>query len=809
MVVFLLSVVFFGYLTNRDNNNMTADMGNATLPQLSFSYNGYNLNLMSGYVKEMDITSMRDSVTPVVNDRITLIINDYGNVISNIEYHIYTLDGTKELKSEMVEAPAKNTVFALDDPGLLDAERCMRLDMKLESGKMVYYYTRIKDATDTMVLNNLDYINQFFETEMGKSEDESFVIADDLETNTLVDDYSYQHVDITSDKNYVIWGDLEPEIVGGVRYEIKELNNVYTSMLLEYQVRCHGEENPTDLYDVSEFFRVRTIEGKTYLLNYDRTMEQVFSYSDTVLDEKGILLGITGQNLNYDVNSNGTIVNFVQAGELWNYDKKQDKLSLLFSFSDGESTDARNLNTEHEIEIIDTAKNGDTTFAVYGYMNRGEHEGEVGAAFYFFDKGKNTVEEKAFVASNLSGERCMEQLDSMLYFSVENQAVYVMSDGMLKRYSVFFETTDTILEKLGVNQYAVAPDVRWVAYQETEKEKRITNRITVMDLEDESVREISVGEDEGIWPLGFVGDDIVYGVSKGSAEEYAEDDQTEIPMYKLVIESPEGKILKTYEEQGIFIASAEFNDNMVTINRVTKHGESYITIAPDYIMNNEEKKNSNITAEVYYGERKLTQMRLTFEDGIQDQDPKVLKPKHVLYESSVSLPYGVQSAEERSPMFYVYGNGKLCGSYKYEGAAIRAADKCSGVVVAEDQSYIWEKGNRDLKYYCNDEKLIDKIVKGLKSGKSPEEVITKLNDGKCMDLTGCKAEELLYIINNKGPVIAMLSPAEYAVLIGYGDGQITYIDLADRKDEEDVERDKDLSELDVMTNSCGNIYYGF
>ncbi len=788
---------------------MTADMGSATLPQLLFSYNGYNLNLMSGYVKQMDITSMRDNVTPVVNNRVTLIINDYGNTISSVEYHVYTLNGEQELKSEMFESPAKNTVFSLEDPGLMDEERCMRLDLKLESGKMVYYYTRIKDATDTRVLNNLDYINTFFETEMGRNEDESFSIGDDLETNVLADAYTFQHVDITSDKSYVSWGELEPEVVGGVRYEMKELNNIYTSVLMEYQVRCVGEENPFDFYDVSEFFRVRTIDGKTYLLNYDRTMEQIFSYSDKVLDEKGILLGITGLDLNYDVNDNGTIVNFVQAGELWNYDKKQDKLSLLFSFSDGESTDARNLNTEHQIEIINTSKNGDTTFAVYGYMNRGEHEGEVGAAFYFFDKGKNTVEEKAFVASNLSGERCMEQLDAMLYYSVENQAVYVMADGTLYRYSVFFESTDKILENLKDKQYAVASDVRWVAYQKADSEEAMTNKLTVMDLEDESTREISVDSDEIIWPLGFIGNDIVYGVSKKSVEEYAENDQKTMPMYKLVIESPEGKILKTYEEQGIFIASTEFNDNMVAINRVAKHGNSYMTIAPDYIMNNEEKKNSNITAEVYYGDKKLTQMRLSFEDGIQDQKPKILKPKHVLYESSVSLPYGIRDAENRDCQFYVYGNGKLCGSYSYEGAAIRAADKCSGVVVAEDQSYIWEKGNRDLKYYCEDENLIRKIVRGLKSGKSPVEVIGALNDGKYMDLTGCKAEELLYIINNRGPVIAMLSPAEYAVFIGYGDGEITYIDIADKKGEEDAEKEKELSELDVLTNSCGNIYYGF
>ena len=42
--VFVLAVVVFGYITNKKNDDMTADMGAATRPQVSFSYNGYAVN---------------------------------------------------------------------------------------------------------------------------------------------------------------------------------------------------------------------------------------------------------------------------------------------------------------------------------------------------------------------------------------------------------------------------------------------------------------------------------------------------------------------------------------------------------------------------------------------------------------------------------------------------------------------------------------------------------------------------------------------------------------------------------------------
>ena len=35
--VFLAAVIFFSYLTNNGNDSMTADMGAATYPQVSFS----------------------------------------------------------------------------------------------------------------------------------------------------------------------------------------------------------------------------------------------------------------------------------------------------------------------------------------------------------------------------------------------------------------------------------------------------------------------------------------------------------------------------------------------------------------------------------------------------------------------------------------------------------------------------------------------------------------------------------------------------------------------------------------------------
>lgn len=103
---------------------------------------------------------------------------------------------------------------------------------------------------------------------------------------------------IHSDYTHVTWGNLAPKVDGSERWTIKELNSTYMAVELEYRVNCTGEENEQDEYQVREYFRVRYISGsqKTYLLDYDRTMDQIFDATKKVLNEKGVLLGITDKN---------------------------------------------------------------------------------------------------------------------------------------------------------------------------------------------------------------------------------------------------------------------------------------------------------------------------------------------------------------------------------------------------------------------------------------------------------------------------------------------------------------------------------
>lgn len=831
LAVFLIAVNVFSLLTNKGNESTTADMSGATLPQISFSYNGYNMNLLPGYVEKMEINSMRDTITPVADGKISANISAYGNTYTSLEYQIYTLDGSEKLAAgtikevkdtveiDLKDSKLKNSARKAQDEAAMDEEakdqdqagvnyilqeeRVLILILTDEDDKAVYFYTRIRDVADTGMINCLDYVSSFHDNALA-GQDPDDEISSALETDSSAVD-SYRHVTINSAYKTVLWGELKPEIVGGMRWNVKELGDNYTALQLQYQVRCIGEENDTDLYVVTEFFRVRydSYTKTNYLLNYDRSMSQVFDTSKQVLSSKGILLGIVPVDTQYQVNKNGTIVSFVVSGELWNYNKSSDEMSKVFSFADAERADLRNLNPKYDIKILDVDKSGNTTFAVYGYMNRGGHEGQVGVAVYYYDISKNSVDERVFIKSNKSYEIVQQELESLIYYDEAQNRLYAMVDGNLYDCNVTLNTKDKLVTDLSENQYMVSEDSSMVAYQ-TNGDLDTATEMEVRNLAEGTSFKLTCQEGECIRPLGFVKTDVVYGLAKTADTGSTASGETVLPMYKIEIADETGTVVKTYENQDIYISGISIEDNMITVERLTKEGESYASTAKDYITNNDQQKESNITLETYLTDLKGTQVRLTYTEGISDQNPRVLNPKQVMYENTVDLSFD-EKASASTDKYYVYATGTLQKIYNKAATAIQAADSLYGVVVDEKQQYIWERGNRDL--YCEldcSEESISKLKSALSQGKSAVDAVGEVNDGKVLDLSGCSVEELLYIIDQGKPVVAMLDSNTSVLLVGYDDSKVYYLGLSDEESTEIT-----YEELASKTTASGHTYIGF
>lgn len=166
--VFIAAVIVFSYLTNRGNDNMTADLGTATLPTISFSCDGYDVNPLTGYKQEMDIATMRDSVTPVTANQLVMNIDAYNRDILSVSYRVCSLDGQQMLYENMMEDVKAQMTLPIEE-GILTEERMLVVELEVESEE-VYYYTRIKDPSECNLTSCMDYIYNFHENALSKAE---------------------------------------------------------------------------------------------------------------------------------------------------------------------------------------------------------------------------------------------------------------------------------------------------------------------------------------------------------------------------------------------------------------------------------------------------------------------------------------------------------------------------------------------------------------------------------------------------------------------------------------------------------------
>ena len=63
-------------------------------------------------------------------------------------------------------------------------------------------------------------------------------------------------------------------------------------------------------------------------------------------------------------------------------------------------------------------------------MNRGEYEGQVGVAVYYFDDNKNAVQEKDIYSEyKVHLQLAEDELGKMVYFNEGQQMLYVLAGG--------------------------------------------------------------------------------------------------------------------------------------------------------------------------------------------------------------------------------------------------------------------------------------------------------------------------------------------------------------------------------------------
>ena len=799
VVVFLASALIIGSIMNQGHNNMTMEMAPATLPMITMESGGVACNELHGNTVEMDVAYQKDCITLLGEGRqANFTVDTFGREITGISTEVRSIDGSRLIENSEVtgwKANGKSFSVSLTLKDLIDTntQYSLTLILELEGEQKVYYYTTILWNDDVHISEILEFATDFhgklYDKEVAKE------LTKYLEPNSkLTDNGTFHKVNIHSSFQQITWGSLEPVQEDAASIRLTQISGNVASLLMDFVVST-GEGKNKIYYNVEEYYRVRYTSERMYLLDYERTMTQIPDTTRMYANDK-ILLGITDENVDMMESADGNTVVFSDMGQLLSYNATTNRLTVIFSFYDKDNADRRTLYDNHGIKILDVDEGGNVKFAVYGYMNRGRHEGETGIQIISYDNSLNTIEEEVYIPYSKSYAVLKDEMEQLLYRNRQQHVYFFLENGV---YDVDLEnrSAEQLVSIRQDDSLQVSENHEIIVWQEGDDINH-SNQLNVRNLNTGEQTVIRAEDGEAIRPLGFMGEDIIYGVARESDIRTENSGQLFYPMYKVCISNSSGNNLKEYGQDGIYIVDCAIEGNQITLSRIQRsENGSYQEILNDQIMNNVEEEpgqNKVVTADIDIYERYV---QIQTKTTIDTKTIKVLNPKEVVFEGGRELTLDAVSEVSR---YYVYNAYGVQGIYSAPGKAVKEAYDSSGVVTNDRGITVWLKGNRVSRNQImaikeesvTDQKnsltvCLDNILRhagitrnteyDLAQGKTAIQILEENMTGvQVLDLSGCSLDAVLYYVNQDIPVLAILEDGEAVLVTGFNEFNVVIME---------------------------------
>ncbi len=790
IVVFVLSIFIISAVMNRGTTDMTVKMADASYPVVSMHYEDKDINLMHGYSnKEIKPETLRDTLTPLNQDRsANIVINTYGQKIAGLSYEIRSADAKRLVEdTEVTDYLQKNDIITakLSIKNLIkdNTEYILAVVLKDPEGHEIRYFTRIIHSDDLHGRELLQFVTDFSKKTFDKTQAKS--LTSYLESDSTGDNSSFAHVDIHSSFDQITWGNLGFTAPEKINTKIQEMDDTTASISLSYTLN-RNDNGTARFYDVTEYYRVRYTDRRIYLLNFERSTKQVFDPDASgIFAADKIMLGITDQNVNMVENEDGKVVAFVQNGALYAFRNTDFRAVRIFSFFKKGDDNERNRFDDHGIRILRVDEVGNVHFIVYGYMNRGRHEGEVGVSVYYYNSALNQIEEEVYIPYDRSYAYLKCEIEKLSYSSGGNE-LYLFLDSKILKVHLDTQTAETVAGNINYDELVVSKSSRMAGWQSENG-----SSVKLCDFNTGEIREITKGENTEVRPLGFIGEDLVYGIADPSDTVNSSIGVILKPMHTICIESSSGELLKNYQRDGIYITDVNINEDEIVLNRIQMaHGSgTFVSVAADQIVNNMENDADRNSVMVAATEDYENIVEIDLAGRINKNSVHVLTPEEVLYEGGREL--AIEETEDQQEIYLVYAKGEIIGIYDMVYEAVNVADEQSGVVLDMDQHYIWQKGNRavtkELKGINPGSSeggksslsvCLDAVLKNegvvvdastlLNSGMDVMEVInTEIEGAKALNLGGCSLSSVLYYVSIGRPVFAEVETGQVVLIVGY------------------------------------------
>ena len=765
LAVFIAGNQLFAGIMNSQSTESASDLPDPTLPVVYVSIEGVSVNRMQGYTMQMDGRKIREGIIPLTTGReITLSYKAFGSRVDSVSYEVITPDTGERIENAKIgnfrdNGDSRTATFTLTQPILMDREYPICFTLKAD-GQEVYYYSRLLQRADLFVGQYINFVNSFYQTCINKQaamEVNAYIEPDDTVPNN-----SFANVNIHSSLEQITWGSLSPQLFRKGVPCIREINPTTCSITIDYLISAPNNRGITEIYHVYEFYRMRYYNSRIMLLNFERKALQQYHGTSGQITASGVNLGVSTRDVQYKSNEAGNIVAFVQDGALWEFNAGAEKLSSVFTFhSEKEGSDERFDNCHYDIQIIRVTDGGDIDFAVYGYMTRGKHEGKMGVSLCHYSAQRVNVEETLFVPYYGDWEVLRKNVEKCSYLNEKGDYFLYIGD-CLYSFDTKSGKADLLLEEIRDDCFAAAKSGRFAAWTQ-EMDPNSGRTIVMMNFDNGRTKRIRAGEGLFVRTIGFINDDLIYGTAAASDLRQTASGGTIFAMKQVTITSFDDSEKKEYNPEGLWIRDVEIQEGLIEFSRISFDGQNYQEATTDDIMNNKQVGQSKVKPDASRTSRQGTIITLVMPSPNTNIAPLVsyAKLRTASSDVTVDLP---ESGENTDEKYRVYGNGGLIEITFDPAKAVIKADENLGVVLDDENRYIFERANKHTKAELSNEDIPEVMLSGSLD-------VNKLREGaegiRIIDLSGCTLAQVLYEVSQGSVVRARTENGGTALIVGY------------------------------------------
>lgn len=612
--------------TERDNA-VYSTMEETHLPVIYAMCGDLAVNPMRGHFD----TAPADTVTVLPENRkLEIKIDTLGNTVAGVSYEIWNLSKDHFIeKSDSISAHAEgassNVVLPIQN--LINKEELYLLIITLDIGEhKISYSTKIlwteDDYAAQMITLAKDFNEKTFDYESAR-ELTQYMEAGNKE---VTDDLS--HVTLKSTFSQLTWNNTGMKLSSAPEIYIRELSGIMGAVELIY-----GTETESEKYNNTDEFTMRMGADRIYIMNYERSTYEIFDGLKHRFSGKQIMLGTTDSaELQTLKSENGQFIAFKTDRELWSFDQENEKAVNIFSFRSEKHAATR----DHNIKILSVDDDGTVDFAVYGYMNRGRHEGYNGLVYYSFSPKTDVTTEIFFVPFESPYEFIKEELDvlcakggnGMFYFRQNNTA-----------YAVDLKSLE-MMEVMNGPLYSNGTQSRFAWVDDN-------GNITVMNIGTGTTGSVSASNGDALSILTFYGDDMVIGRGRPTETWYIGKRVRSLPSYKLEIYDGDLQMIMEYGKTNLYIDDFVKTENRFLFNLYKKVGtNSFAKQTADTIVCSvlEDKPVASVTLD--------KEIRNT-------KSLRISVPESISYESTGTV--SVRESSAKGVRFLCYANGHYLG----------------------------------------------------------------------------------------------------------------------------------------------------